>query len=165
MTRVTSRSEPLFQSVWVRLRFASTQIIRFSSGSLFAILKNRPTVRVRLRFDKNSVKPVYKTPVRVRFDSLIKSLFDFMSINLTKMFRETALAKNSDFFLPSEQNSTSFYLRTAFPKTDMSKWYNITLRRFGNVHIGNSEGSKAYLGRCHLKYRRSGINGTKTLND
>ena len=43
-------------------------IIRFSSGSLLAILKN--TVRVRLRFDKNNVKPVYKTPVQVRFDSL-----------------------------------------------------------------------------------------------
>ena len=55
-----------FQSV--RLRFASTHIIRFSSGSLFAIFKN--SVRVRLRFDKNSIKPVYKTPVRVRFDSL-----------------------------------------------------------------------------------------------
>ena len=48
------------------LRFASAQIIRFSSGSLFAILKNT----VRLRFDKTSVKPVYKTPVQVRFDSL-----------------------------------------------------------------------------------------------
>ena len=68
MTRVTSRSEPLFQSARVRLSFASrpTHIIRFSSGSLFAILKNT----VRLRFDKNSVKPVYKTPVRVRFDFL-----------------------------------------------------------------------------------------------
>ena len=53
----------------MRLRFASTQIIRFSSGSLFAILKN--TVRVRLRFDKNSVKPVYKTPVW--FDSLVRN--------------------------------------------------------------------------------------------
>ena len=71
MTRVTSRSEPLFQSVRVRLRFASAYIIRFSSGSLFAILKN--TVRVRIRFDKNSVKSVYKTPVRVRFDSLTES--------------------------------------------------------------------------------------------
>ena len=70
MTRVTSRSEQLFQSV--RLRFASTDIIRFGSGSLFAILKN--TVRVRLRFDKNSVKPVYKTPVRFRFDSLLMIL-------------------------------------------------------------------------------------------
>ena len=69
MTRVTSRSEPLFLSVRVRLRFASTQIIRFSSGSLLAILKN--TVGVRLRFDKNSVKPVYKSPVRVLFDSLV----------------------------------------------------------------------------------------------
>ena len=69
MTRVTSRSEPLFQSVRVRLRFANTQIIRLSSGSLFANLKN--TVRVRLRFDKNSVKSVYKTPVWVRFDFLV----------------------------------------------------------------------------------------------
>ena len=59
-----------FQSVRVRLKFSSTQIIRFSSGSLFAILKN--TVRLRLRFDKNSVKPVYKTPGGVRFDSLNK---------------------------------------------------------------------------------------------
>ena len=72
MTRVTSQSKPLFQSVRVRLRFANTHIIRFSSGSLFAILKN--TVRVRLRFDKNSVKPVYKTPIRVRCDSLLKTL-------------------------------------------------------------------------------------------
>ena len=37
----------------VRLRFASTHNIRFSFGSLFAILRN--TVRVRLRFDKNCV--------------------------------------------------------------------------------------------------------------
>ena len=71
MTRVTSRSEPLFQSVRIRLRFASTQIIRFSSGSLFAILKNT----VRLRFYKNSIKPVYKTPVPVRFDSLFFTTF------------------------------------------------------------------------------------------
>ena len=48
--------------------FGSAQLIRFSSGLLFAILKN--TVRARLRFDKNSVKQVYKTPVRVWFDSL-----------------------------------------------------------------------------------------------
>ena len=67
MTRVTSRSEPLFQSVRVWLRFASTHIIRFSSDSLFAILKNT----IRLRFDKNSVKPVYKTPVWVRFGSFV----------------------------------------------------------------------------------------------
>ena len=33
------------------------------------ILKN--TIRVGLRFDKNRVKSVYKTAVRVRFDSLI----------------------------------------------------------------------------------------------
>ena len=76
---MTSRSEPLFQSVRVRLRFASTHIIRFSSGSLFAILKK--TARVRLRFDKNSVKPVYKTPVRVRFDSLADTDLDFMLRN------------------------------------------------------------------------------------
>ena len=67
MRRVTSRSEQLFQSVRVRLRFASTQIIRFSSGSLFAILKNT----VRLRFNKNTVKPIYKIPIRVWFDSLV----------------------------------------------------------------------------------------------
>ena len=60
MTRVTSRSEPLFQSVLVRLRFARrlTHIYRFSSGSLFAILKK--TVRVRLRFDKNGLKSVLR---------------------------------------------------------------------------------------------------------
>ena len=79
MTRVTSRSEPLFQSVRVRLRFASTQIIRFSSGSLFAILKT--TVRVRLRFDKNSVKPVYKTPARGRFNFLLQSLQLFIAVD------------------------------------------------------------------------------------
>ena len=43
-----------------------THIIQFSSGSLFAILNNA----ARLRLDQNSVKPVYKTPVRVWFDSL-----------------------------------------------------------------------------------------------
>ena len=68
MTQVTSRSEPLFQLVRVRLRFASTHIIWFSSGSLFVILKNM--VRVRLKFDINNVKPVYKTPVQVWFNSL-----------------------------------------------------------------------------------------------
>ena len=62
VTRVTSRSEPLFQLVRVRLS-ASTQIIRFSSSLRFAILK------IRFRFDK--IKPVCKTPVRVRFDSLV----------------------------------------------------------------------------------------------
>ena len=69
MTRVTSRSEPLLSIGLGSVKFASTQIIRFSFGSLFAILKN--AVRVRLRFDKNSLKPVYKTPVQVRFDSLL----------------------------------------------------------------------------------------------
>ena len=49
----------------IEIALASTHIIRFSSGSLFAILKN--TVRVRLRLDKNSVKTVYKTPVLIRF--------------------------------------------------------------------------------------------------
>ena len=49
-----------------------TQIIRFSSGSFFVIFKN--TVRARLRFGKNCIKPIYKTPVRVRFDSLGLSL-------------------------------------------------------------------------------------------
>ena len=71
--RVISRSEPLFQSVRIRLRFASTQIIRFSPSSLFAILKN--TVQVRLRFDKNSVKPVYKTPVRLPGFRIWKNLY------------------------------------------------------------------------------------------
>ena len=33
------------------------------------------------------------------------------------------------------------------------------------MHIGEGEGSKAHLGRCHLKYRRSKTDGTKTLND
>ena len=72
MTRVTSRSEPLLS-----IGSGSVKVLKYShysvqSGSLFAILKN--TVRVRLRFDKNSLKPVYKTPFRVRFDSLVKSL-------------------------------------------------------------------------------------------
>ena len=69
MIRVTSRSEPLFQPARVWLRFMITQIIWFSSDSLSVIFKN--TVRVRLRFCKNSIKPIYKTPVRVRFDSLL----------------------------------------------------------------------------------------------
>ena len=65
MTQVTSRSEPLFHLVRVRLRFASRLL------TLFGLVPARSlqyTVRVRLRFDKISVKPVYKTPVR--FDSL-----------------------------------------------------------------------------------------------
>ena len=53
----------------VKVRKYDIEIIRFSSGSLFAILKN--TVQIRLRFDKIRVKPVYKTPVWVRFDSLV----------------------------------------------------------------------------------------------
>ena len=72
MTRVTSRSDQLFQSVRFRLRFASTHIILFSSGSLLVILKI--SICVRLRLDKNSVKPVYKTSVWVRFDFLLKTL-------------------------------------------------------------------------------------------
>ena len=69
-------SEPLFQSVWVRLKFASTHIIRFSSSSLFATLKKKNTVQLWLRFDKNGVKPVYKTPVR--FDFLFFFLYRFI---------------------------------------------------------------------------------------
>ena len=78
---MTSRSEPLFQSVLVRLRFASTHVSRFSSDSLLAILKNM--VWVRLRFDKNSVKPIYKTPVRVRFDVLTLTLYSLVLEALT----------------------------------------------------------------------------------
>ena len=55
------------------------QIIRFSSGSLFVILKNK--VRVRLRLDKNSAKPVYKTLVRVQFDSLPYTTYRTILIN------------------------------------------------------------------------------------
>ena len=69
MTRVTLRSEPLFS-----VGLGSVKVLKYSnysvsSGSLFAILKN--TVWFRLRFDKNSLKPVHKIPVRVRFDSLV----------------------------------------------------------------------------------------------
>ena len=76
-----------FQSIRVRLRFASTQIIRFSSGSLFAILKN--TVQVRLRFDKISVKPVYETPVWVRFDSLVFAYGKTSIINTLDSFEKS----------------------------------------------------------------------------
>ena len=74
-----------FSIVRTRLRFASTQIIRFSSGSLFAILKN--TVQVRLRFDKISVKPVYKTPVR--FDSLVFAFGKTSIINTLASFEKS----------------------------------------------------------------------------
>ena len=84
MTRVTSRSEPFLQSVRVTLRFSSTHVIRFSSGLLLAILKN--TVRVQLRFDNNSVKPVYKTPVRVGFDSLSRKAFYMLPFFVEKLF-------------------------------------------------------------------------------
>ena len=52
----------------------SVKVLKYSnysvqSGSLFAILKN--AVQVRLRFDKFSVKLVYKTLVQIRFDSLV----------------------------------------------------------------------------------------------
>ena len=59
------------------------QIIRFSSGSFFVILKN--TVRVRLRFGKNSINPVYKTPVRVRFNFLLKTVSRNFSCDHVKM--------------------------------------------------------------------------------
>ena len=85
--RVTSRSEPLFQSVLVRLRFASTPIVRLSSCSLFAILKN--TVHVRSRFDKISVKPFYKTSVRLRYDSLVFAFGKTSIINTLESFEKS----------------------------------------------------------------------------
>ena len=76
MIRVTSPSEPLFSIGLglVKVHDCSNKSFqfRFSSGLFFVILKN--TVRVWLRFGKNCVKPIYKTPVRVRFDSLGLSL-------------------------------------------------------------------------------------------
>ena len=76
MTRVISRNEPLFQSIRLRFASRSTLVIRFSSGSLIAILKN--TVRVRSKFNKNRIKPVYKTPVR--FESLVAwQCYEFLS--------------------------------------------------------------------------------------
>ena len=77
--QITSRSKLLFQSV--RLKFINTHIIPFSSGLLLAILKN--LIRVWLGFDKNSVKPVYKTLVRVWFDSLVYLLVYFCDAFLT----------------------------------------------------------------------------------
>ena len=85
VTRVTARSEPHFQSV--RLRFASALIIRFSSGSLFAILKN--AFQVRRRFDKIRVKPVHKTPVRLRFDSLVFAFGKTSIINTLDSFKKS----------------------------------------------------------------------------
>ena len=82
---VTLRSDLLFQSV--RLRFVSTQIIRFSSGSLFEILKIRFSYSVQLRLDKNSVKPVYKTPVR--FDSLVFAFGKTSIINTLNSFEKS----------------------------------------------------------------------------
>ena len=98
VTSVTSWSEPLFQSV--RLRFASTQIIQFSSGSLFAILKN--AIQVQLWFDKISVEPVYKTPVRVRFDSLVFTFGKTSFINTLDSFEESCCSQK--LFLTRSSN-------------------------------------------------------------
>ena len=100
MRRVTSRSEPLFSigSGSVKI-FSNTQVFRFSSGSLFAILKIQ--VRFRLRFDKNSLKPVYKTPVRVRFDSLTK--IAVTACKFSKIFRGSMAPDPLELFLSLNQ--------------------------------------------------------------
>ena len=46
-------------------------------------------VQVRLRFDKISVKPVYKTPVRVRFDSLVFAIAKTSIMNTLDSFEKS----------------------------------------------------------------------------
>ena len=118
-----------FQSLRVRLRFSSTQIIRFSFGSLFAILKN--TVRFRLRFDKNSLKPVYKTPVWVRFDSLVLSSINTTHNDLDKLIENNAKGaavrsrarwteyggKNTTYFLGLEKRNRDKKSTKSFKNT------------------------------------------------
>ena len=128
VTRVTSRSELLFQSVRVWLRFASrpTQIIRFSSGSLFAILKNM--VQVQLRFNKISLKPVYKTPVQVRFDYLVFA-FEKTSINTFDSF-EKAVASQKLFVTRS--SNINIVCCASFLKSQ-----NYPAYFFSSFHQGN----------------------------
>ena len=45
--------------------------------------------QVRLRFDKISVKPVYKTPIRVRFDSVIFAFEKTSIINTLDSFEKS----------------------------------------------------------------------------
>ena len=102
VTRVTSRSEPLFQSVRVRLRFASTSIIRFSSSSLLAILKNT------VRFDKISVKPFYKTPVRLSGLRIWKNFYfrdALLNINIVccASFLKSKIIQRNFFFLLAKE--------------------------------------------------------------
>ena len=67
---MTSRSEPVFSTGSVKVH----DYLKYSVQFRFALVIFKITVRVRLRFGKNGVKPVYKTSVRVRFDSLLVTL-------------------------------------------------------------------------------------------
>ena len=70
MTRVASQSEPLFP-----IGSGSDKVLKYLNYSVqfqFALCDFEKYGSVSVRFDKNSVKPVYKTPVRVRFDFLEK---------------------------------------------------------------------------------------------
>ena len=48
-----------------------------------------PMVQVRLRFDKISVKPIYKTPVRLRFDSRVFAFGKTSIINTLDSFEKS----------------------------------------------------------------------------
>ena len=67
ISRIQSDACDLTERSAVSIGSGSVKVCKYSnySGSFFAILKNA----VRLRFDRNSVKSVHKTPVR--FDSLV----------------------------------------------------------------------------------------------
>ena len=70
MTRVTSRGEPLLS-----IGSGSVKVLKYSNYSVqfrFALCDFEKYGSVSVKVRKNSLKPVYKTPVRVRFDSLKK---------------------------------------------------------------------------------------------
>ena len=75
--------------------------------------------------------------------------------------RERSLSETASTL--QQQQQAFIYVQHFQKQTKVS--CNITLCSFGNMHIEDSEESKAHLGRCHLRYRRSGTDGTKKLND
>ena len=95
----------LFQPVRVRLRFIITQIIWFSSRSLFLIFENT----VRLRFGKNSIKPVW-----VRFDSLPNSSLHNCCIEIFTLRKKLMHLKRNWYFgmfVSRKIVSICFYVR------------------------------------------------------
>ena len=95
----------LFQPVRVRLRFIITQIIWFSSRSLFLIFENT----VRLRFGKNSIKAVW-----VRFDSLPDSSLHNCCIEIFTLRKKLMHLKRNWYFgmfVSRKIVSIRFYVR------------------------------------------------------